>query len=53
MYCPNCGCLTLDKDCEYCGPSELYINKEKYCEDCGGINLSESPQPRAETPGKE
>jgi len=26
--CPNCGALTLGKDCELCGPAELY-EKEK------------------------
>lgn len=35
MYCPNCGCMTLGNDCEWCGPPELYKNP-KYCTDCGG-----------------
>lgn len=37
MYCPNCGCLTLDKDCEWCGPASLYKGRERYCPDCGGV----------------
>ena len=35
MYCPNCGCLTLDKECEWCGPSEYYKKSPNYCKDCG------------------
>jgi hypothetical protein len=22
--CPSCGCRTLGKECEICGPAELY-----------------------------
>ena len=29
------------KECEWCGPAELYEGKEKFCEDCGGIKHSE------------
>lgn len=36
LYCPNCGCVTLGKDCEFCGPPELYKKNPTFCIDCGG-----------------
>lgn len=42
MFCTNCGCMTLDKECEWCGPADLYKDKEKYCEDCGGVKSTDN-----------
>jgi len=33
--------MTLDKDCEWCGPASLYKDKEKHCKDCGGVKKSD------------
>ena len=42
MFCPNCGCMTLGNDCEWCGPVSLHTGKEKYCEDCGGVKSTDN-----------
>lgn len=37
IFCPNCGCVTLGKDCEWCGPARLYERNPKFCTGCGGL----------------
>ena len=44
MYCPNCGCLTLHKECEFCGPEEHYKDDPKFCGDCGGVKQSKEEE---------
>jgi len=50
-YCPNCGCPTFGKECEWCGPADIYLGKERYKEICSHCRWqTECP---AEEQGKE